>query len=101
MLTPETAPWADPVWHLYVIRAANRDELRAALDEAEIASGMHYPLPLHLQPALSMLGHAEGDFPATEEWARTMVSLPMFAELEPEEIARVAEVVTAVAAVPA
>jgi dTDP-4-amino-4,6-dideoxygalactose transaminase len=98
---PKVASWADPVWHLYVIRAENRDELREALDEADIASGMHYPLPLHLQPALSMLGHGEGDFPATEEWARTLLSLPMFAELEQPEIERVADVVTRVARMPA
>jgi dTDP-4-amino-4,6-dideoxygalactose transaminase len=57
---------------------------------------MHYPLPLHLQPALANLGHAAGEFPATEEWARTQLSLPMFPELEPEEIERVAAVVTRV-----
>ncbi len=62
---------------------------------------MHYPLPLHLQPALSDLGHAAGDFPVAEAWAGTLLSLPMFAELEPEEIARVAEVVTRVAVPPA
>jgi dTDP-4-amino-4,6-dideoxygalactose transaminase len=100
VVTPEVAPWADPVWHLYVIRADNRDELRAALDEAGIATAMHYPLPLHLQPALARLGHAEGDFPAAEEWARTLLSLPMFAELEDEEIARVCDVVASTATLP-
>jgi dTDP-4-amino-4,6-dideoxygalactose transaminase len=98
---PEVADWANPVWHLYVIRAENRDDVRAALEEAEIASGMHYPLPLHLQPALSMLGHSAGDFPATEEWARTLLSLPMFAELTQDEVARVADAVSRVAAAPA
>jgi dTDP-4-amino-4,6-dideoxygalactose transaminase len=96
--TPEVAEWALPAWHLYVIRTEDRDGLRAALADEEIASGMHYPLPLHLQPALSGLGYAEGDFPATEEWARTMVSLPMFPELRPDEVRRVAAVVTHVAA---
>jgi dTDP-4-amino-4,6-dideoxygalactose transaminase len=96
--TPAVAEWADPVWHLYVVRAENRDELRAALEEADIACGMHYPIPLHLQPALALLGHAEGDFPVTEEWARTLLSLPMFAELSGDELERVAGVVTRVAA---
>jgi dTDP-4-amino-4,6-dideoxygalactose transaminase len=94
---PPVAPEVDPVWHLYVIRVENRDELRQALTDEGIATGMHYPLPLHLQPALANLGHAAGDFPATEEWARTQLSLPMFPELEPEEIERVADVVTRVA----
>lgn len=97
---PVVADWADPVWHLYVIRATNRDEIQTALTEADIASGLHYPIPLHLQPALKGLGYSEGDFPATEAWARTLLSLPMFAELEPIEIERVAAVVNAVAVVP-
>jgi dTDP-4-amino-4,6-dideoxygalactose transaminase len=99
--TPPAAEWANPVWHLYVIRAENRDEVRDALAEQDIASGMHYPVPLHLQPALAMLGHAQGDFPVTEEWARTLLSLPMFAELRSEEIERVADVVNRVGTVPA
>jgi dTDP-4-amino-4,6-dideoxygalactose transaminase len=94
---PLVAPWALPVWHLYVIRAANRDEIREALSRERIASGMHYPVPLHLQPALSMLGHREGDFPVAEEWARTLLSLPMFPELERTEIEQVADVVSSVA----
>jgi dTDP-4-amino-4,6-dideoxygalactose transaminase len=96
--TPLVAPWALPVWHLYVIRAANRDELRDALAEERIASGMHYPIPLHLQPALAMLGYRKGDFPVAEEWAGRMLSLPIFPELERAEVERVAEVVSRVAA---
>jgi dTDP-4-amino-4,6-dideoxygalactose transaminase len=98
--TPPTAEWALPAWHLYVIRLANRDEVREALTEAGIATGIHYPLPLHLQPALSALGYAEGDFPVAEEWARTQLSLPMFPELEQTEIERIADAVSR-AAVPA
>ncbi|MBA3841451.1 MAG: DegT/DnrJ/EryC1/StrS family aminotransferase [Actinobacteria bacterium] len=98
---PTVAEWADPVWHLYVIRAENRDDVRDALAAEDIASGMHYPLPLHLQPALAALGYVEGDFPATEEWARTLLSLPMFAELQPEEVERVADVVKGVGVAPA
>lgn len=95
--TPPVAPWAEPVWHLYVIRLPNRDEVRKALAEAGIATGLHYPIPLHLQPALSMLGHRKGDFPVAEEWADTLLSLPMFPELEQTEIDRVAAVVADVA----
>ncbi|MGZ4419274.1 MAG: DegT/DnrJ/EryC1/StrS family aminotransferase [Gaiellaceae bacterium] len=96
--TPRAADWALPVWHLYVIHAANRDEVREALAAEQIASGMHYPIPLHLQPALSSLGYAPGDFPVTERWAADMVSLPMFPELESGEIERIASVVSRVAA---
>jgi dTDP-4-amino-4,6-dideoxygalactose transaminase len=96
--TPKVAEWALPAWHLYVIRTDARDALRAALADERIATGMHYPIPLHLQPALSGLGYAEGDFPVTEEWARTSLSLPLFPELQPDELSRVAAVVTKTAA---
>jgi dTDP-4-amino-4,6-dideoxygalactose transaminase len=93
--TPEVAEWAAPVWHLYVIRTPARDRVRDALAAAGIASGMHYPVPLHLQPALASLGHGPGDFPATEAWAETALSLPMFPELEGSEVERIAETVRA------
>ena len=91
--TPATAQWAEHVWHLYVIRTENRDELQAALNVRGIGTGLHYPLPLHLQPALEHLGHRAGDFPITEAWAQQLLSLPMFPELDHAEIARVAEVI--------
>ena len=93
VLCPAVAEWADPVWHLYVIRTPARDRVRDALTEASIASGMHYPVPLHLQPALASLGHGPGDFPATEAWAESALSLPMFPELERDELERVASAV--------
>lgn len=96
--TPPVAPWALPVWHLYVIRVGNREALREALAERGIASGIHYPIPLHLQPALSSLGYREGDFPVAEEWSRTLLSLPMFPELERAEVELVADVVNRLAA---
>jgi dTDP-4-amino-4,6-dideoxygalactose transaminase len=95
--TPPVAPWAAPVWHLYVIRADNRDELHDELASVGIATGMHYPVPLHLQPALSGLGYRKGDFPGAEDWAEKGLSLPMFPELERAEVERVAEIVTRVA----
>ena len=100
VVVPRPADWAEPVWHLYVIRAENRDEVREALAEGGVATGLHYPLPLHLQPALAMLGHGRGDFPATEEWSRTLLSLPMFPELTAAEIEHVAGIVKRVAARP-
>lgn len=96
--TPLAAPWALPVWHLYVIRVANRQGLREALAERGIASGLHYPTPLHLQPALSALGHQKGDFPVAEDWATSLLSLPMFPELERAEVELVADVVNCHAA---
>src|SRR5439155_15507480 len=101
VVVPRPADWAEPVWHLYVIRAENRDEVRETLTEGGVATGLHYPLPLHLQPALAMLGHGRGDFPVTEEWSRTLLSLPMFPELMAPEIEHVAGIVKRVAAPPA
>jgi dTDP-4-amino-4,6-dideoxygalactose transaminase len=98
---PAVAEGAEPVWHLFVVRCANRDELREALDREGIATGMHYPVPLHLQPALSSLGHRAGDFPAAERWAETALSLPMFPELRDDEIDRIADVTASVARLPA
>jgi dTDP-4-amino-4,6-dideoxygalactose transaminase len=91
---PEPASWAEHVWHLYVVRAEDgRDELRARLGDAGIATGLHYPLPLHMQPALAALGYAEGDFPVTERWSAELLSLPMFPELEVDEIRMVARAI--------
>jgi dTDP-4-amino-4,6-dideoxygalactose transaminase len=90
--TPQTAPWAEHVWHVYAVRTPIREELRSALAADGIATGIHYPVPLHQQPALAHLGYAGGAFPVTEAWAREALSLPMFAELEPSEIEHVAEI---------
>jgi dTDP-4-amino-4,6-dideoxygalactose transaminase len=90
--------WADPAWHLYVIRSDKREQLAAYLDAAGISTGMHYPIPLHLQPALRGLGYGEGDFPVAEDWSRRLLSLPLFAELEQEEVDRIAGAVNDFAA---
>jgi dTDP-4-amino-4,6-dideoxygalactose transaminase len=96
--TPTTAEWAEHVWHLYVVRTPRRDDLQAALGAQGIGTGLHYRLPLHLQPALAQLGHRPGDFPVTEAWAAEVLSLPMFPELTRPEIERVAHAVAAAAA---
>jgi dTDP-4-amino-4,6-dideoxygalactose transaminase len=93
--TPQAAAWAEHVWHLYPVRTPRREELRAALAGRGIGTGIHYPVPLHQQPALEHLGYARGAFPETEAWASEELSLPMFAELEPREIEHVAEVTAA------
>jgi dTDP-4-amino-4,6-dideoxygalactose transaminase len=92
---PGTADWAEHVWHLFVVRSARRDALREALDRSGIGTGIHYPVPLHLQPALATLGYPQGSFPVAEQRAREQLSLPMFAELEPDEVAFVAAEVQA------
>jgi dTDP-4-amino-4,6-dideoxygalactose transaminase len=84
---------ATHVYHLYVIRvgASLRDGLRAYLQEQGIATGIHYPVPLHLTPAFAGLGYQPGDLPVSESLAHTILSLPMFPELRPEQIEYVAE----------
>lgn len=83
----------DHVWHLYVIESPDRDELSAALAAQGIATGIHYPVPLHLQPAYRHLGYRPGAFPATERAARRILSLPMFPGLTDAQIDQVTSVV--------
>jgi dTDP-4-amino-4,6-dideoxygalactose transaminase len=79
------------VWHLYVVLSEERDRVRGELGEAGIATGLHYPLPLHLEPVLASLGHERGAFPVAEDWSFRGFSLPMFAGIEEEEVAAVVE----------
>jgi dTDP-4-amino-4,6-dideoxygalactose transaminase len=88
-------------WHLYVVRSGARDALLAHLRAAGIGAGVHYPIPLHLQPAWRHLGHAAGDFPAAEAWAGECLSLPLFPELTEGGQARVVDAVRAFFARPA
>jgi len=83
---PKEAHRSKHVYHLYVIKTDERDNLRTSLRGASIATGVHYPIPLHLQPAYKYLGYKEGDFPVTEELAQRCLSLPMFPELTEESI---------------
>ncbi len=75
---PKTLPGNTHVWHLYVVRVADRDRVLAALQAQGIGAGVHYPTPLHLHGALRHLGYAEGDFPVAERLAREVLSLPMY-----------------------
>lgn len=86
------------VYHIYSIFHVERDRLREELGGQGIQTGIHYPIPVHLQGAYRELGHKPGDFPVTERIAREQLSLPMFAELTNEQICRVAEAVNAFAA---
>jgi len=76
----------DPVWHLFTCRLNRRDELREHLSLQGISTGIHYPLPLHLQPAHQDLGLGEGAFPVAENAARELISLPMFPEMPLEAV---------------
>jgi dTDP-4-amino-4,6-dideoxygalactose transaminase len=96
---PEPPPWARPVYHLYVVCTPNRDELQKRLNDAGIGTGIHYPIPVHLQAAYSEMGWKHGDFPVAEEAAEQILSLPMFAGLKCEQQRRVAEVVSEFASV--
>jgi dTDP-4-amino-4,6-dideoxygalactose transaminase len=87
---PIPASYAEHVYHLYVIQSPHRDAIRAALEEQGIATGIHYPLPIHLQPAYRDLGRGPGSFPATEAIAPRLLSLPMYPELTDEQVSQVA-----------
>lgn len=78
IVLPRTADGNIDVWHLYVIRLLDRDRVLAALNEAGIGAGIHYPVPLHLSPAYRHLGFRRGSFPVAEEAAATMLSLPIY-----------------------
>ena len=84
--TPVEMDYARHVYHLYVIRSAYRDQLQQALQEKGIYTGIHYPIPVHVQKAHADLGLKHGDFPLTEQAAAEILSLPMFAELTDQEV---------------
>lgn len=88
--TPPSLPAPDHIFHLYVILAQRRDLLMEHLGRRGIQTGIHYPVPIHLQPAYADLGHKKGDFPVAEQLAQEILSLPMYPELEPEQIELVA-----------
>ena len=91
--TPLTPPGCEHVFHQYTIRVPRRDALQQFLAERRIGNAVYYPVPLHLQPLYASLGHQRGDFPGAERAAEEVLSLPMYPELQPEQIARVAEAV--------
>jgi dTDP-4-amino-4,6-dideoxygalactose transaminase len=81
IMLPEELPYGKAVYHLYVVRVQDRDELQRSLTQASIGTGVHYPMPLHLQKAYAWLGYAPGDFPAAERAAAEVLSLPMYPQL--------------------
>lgn len=82
---PIEAPFTKGVYHLYVVRVQDREALQAHLAQEGIGTGIHYPIPLHLQKAYQHLGYKQGDFPVTEKVASEIVSLPMFPQLTAEQ----------------
>ncbi|HUK53171.1 MAG TPA: DegT/DnrJ/EryC1/StrS family aminotransferase [Candidatus Binatia bacterium] len=88
---PYEPPWAKAAYHLYVVRTTERDALQKNLTEAGIGTGIHYPIPLHLQEAYRHLGYCEGDFPVAEAAAKEILSLPMYPQLVLEQQRQVAE----------
>lgn len=84
--TPKIDKNSTSVYHLYIIKTKERDKLQEFLKNNDIQTGIHYPVPIHLQKAYSDLGHKKGDFPVSEKCSNEILSLPMFAELKEEEI---------------
>ncbi len=91
VVTPYEEEYARHVYHLYVVRIKERDKVYKFLQEKDIACGIHYPLPLHLQRAYHHLEYKEGDFPVAEECAKEVISLPIYPELKKDQIKYVAE----------
>jgi dTDP-4-amino-4,6-dideoxygalactose transaminase len=88
---PSEPKWSRGIYHLYVVRVQQRDEVQKHLSELNIGTGLHYPIPLHLQKAYENLGYSQGDFPVTEQLARELLSLPMFPHIQKEQQAQVVE----------
>jgi dTDP-4-amino-4,6-dideoxygalactose transaminase len=95
IILPCEPEWSRAVYHLYVVRTRDRDGLIRHLNAEGIGTGIHYPVPLHLQPAYTSLGYKPGDFPHTEAVASEIISLPMFPQLTAEQQARVADQILA------
>ena len=88
---PFEPSWSRAIYHLYVIQVENREAVQAALAKENIGTGIHYPIPLHLQKAYANQGYRAGDFPVTEKAAERILSLPMFPTLSEEDQVRVVE----------
>ena len=93
VVTPREMPYAKHVFTYYVIRAGRRDRIQEALKAKDISSIIHYPVPLHLQPAYRSLGYARGAFPVAERQAGEILSLPLYAEMEEAQVREVARTV--------
>jgi dTDP-4-amino-4,6-dideoxygalactose transaminase len=97
LIPPYEPSWSRAVYHLYVVRTADREGLIDHLKKAGIGTGIHYPIPLHLQKAYASMNYSVGDFPITEKAAGEIVSLPMFPQLTADQQARVVDEIVALA----
>jgi dTDP-4-amino-4,6-dideoxygalactose transaminase len=98
VVLPAEPWWAEAVYHLFVVRIQDRQGVQENLKAAGIGTGIHYPIPLHLQKAYSNLGHKKGDFPVAEQVATEILSLPMYPQLtrlEQENIVQAVKLCTA------
>ncbi len=86
---PLVRSWATHVYYVYVVRVRERDQFQKALEQEGIATGIHYPTPIHLQPACSQYGYVQGTLPVTEAMTTRIVSLPMYPELTTQQKQRV------------
>jgi dTDP-4-amino-4,6-dideoxygalactose transaminase len=93
LILPDVRPNSTHVYHLFVVRTSHRDVLREFLQQRGVETGLHYPIPLHLQAAYQPLGHVEGHFPVSERLAREVLCLPMFPGITSAEIDWVAKCV--------
>lgn len=92
---PVVPDWAEPAWHLFVVRHPERDALQARLAARGIGTLIHYPVPPHLQPAYAELGHAAGDFPVSEAMHREVLSLPLWPGMSEAQVEQVIAAVRA------
>jgi dTDP-4-amino-4,6-dideoxygalactose transaminase len=90
---PQVMPGNEHVWHLYVIRVPGRDHVLECLRDHGVQASIHYPVPIHLQPAFRHLGYAPGDFPVTEAAAGQILSLPIYPHITADQQRRVADAV--------
>jgi dTDP-4-amino-4,6-dideoxygalactose transaminase len=95
---PTEMPWARHVYHVYTLRTKDRDTVLSALDKQGVQTGIHYPVPVHLQPAYADLGYKRGDFPQSEKAADEVFSLPLYPEMTDEQIESVSEALMGLAA---
>lgn len=93
IVLPREMPYARHVYHLYVIKTSRRHELQEFLRKAGVATGLHYPIPLHLQKCFQNLGYRRGDFPVSEQLAEQCLSLPMYPEISDSQISHVADTI--------
>lgn len=93
IITPDIPTDAEHVFHLYIIRTPKRDDLSTYLNKKGISTGIHYPIPIHLQPIYKDLGYKKGDFPVAEKLAAEILSLPIYPELKSSQVEYIAKTI--------